>query len=94
MLSRLSQQGKPSEVARIVDRLLALYPSRGAAPDSVQEDWTRFLAKEPIASIWATYERYAVKPGQWAPSLGDFLQAVQRHSATIDRVKLSLQMEK
>lgn len=81
-------------MARIIDRLLAIYPSRGEAPVSVQEDWTRVLQDEPIASVWATYDRYIRKPGQWAPSLGDFLNAVQRHAATIDRVKLSLSMEK
>lgn len=90
MLSQLARQGRPSDVARIIDRLLALYPSRGEAPASVQEDWTRFLADQPIASIWATYERVAQSPGQWPPSLGDFLAKVKSHASTIDRVRLSL----
>lgn len=93
-LNQLSQPGKLSDVARIIDRLLSLYPSRGEAPESVQEDWVRVLAEEPIASIWAAYEKFIRRPGQWAPSLGDFLSEVQRHAGTVNRVRLSLTVGK
>jgi len=81
-------------VARIIDRLLSLYPSRGEAPESVQADWVRVLAEEPIASIWAAYEKFIRRRGQWAPSLVDFLSEVQRLAGTVNRVRLSLTVGK
>lgn len=90
-LSQLAQRGKPSDIARIIDRLLALYPSQGAAPQSVKEDWVRVLKDQPIASVWEAYERTIRKPGQWAPSLGDFLRKVEQHAHSVNTVMIALQ---
>lgn len=92
-LRQLSRPGEAIEVLAIVQRLLALYPSKGGRPDSVAEDWVRVLMEHPLASIWASYEKHIRKPGQWAPSLGDFLQSVQLHARTVNSVRASLQKE-
>ena len=92
-LRQLSQTGEPLEVLAIVKRLLAMYPSKGDRPDSVAEDWVRVLMEHPVGSIWAAYEKHIRRPGQWAPSLGDFLQSVRLHAGTVNSVRLSLQKE-
>jgi len=80
------------DVLAIVQRLLAIWPARDRK-DSVAEDWVRVLSEEPLASVWAAYEKHIRMPGQWAPSLGDFRVSVQRHAGTVDRVILSLTKE-
>lgn len=92
-LQQLSALGDPMDITRIIQRLLALYPSKGERPDSVAEDWVRVLMEEPLASIWAAYEKQIRKPGQWAPSLGDFLQSVRVHARTVNSVRKSLEKE-
>ena len=96
-LSTLSSLGQPGEVMgvlMVVRRLLAMYPTqRGDQPDSVAEDWVRVLKEEPIASIWAAYEKTIRTPGQFAPSLGDFLQSVRDHAGMVRRLKLSVMGE-
>lgn len=92
-LRQLSALGDPLDITRIIQRLLALYPTKGDRPDSVAEDWVRVLMEEPLASIWAAYEKHIRKPGQWAPSLGDFLQSVRLHARTVNSVRQSLQKE-
>lgn len=90
-LRPLASPGDVEQVAKIVERLLALYPGKGAnVADSVAEDWVRHLQKEPLASIWAAYEKTIVKPGTFAPSLGDFLARVQSHSNMVNRLRISL----
>lgn len=93
-LRQLSAVGDPMDITRIIQRMLALYPSKGDRPDSVAEDWVRVLMEFPLASIWAAYEKHIRQPGQWAPSLGDFLQSVRLHAGTVNSVRLSLQKER
>ena len=94
-LSSLGQRGEPMGVLMIVKRLLAMYPTqRGEQPDSVAEDWVRVLQEYPIASVWAAYEKTIRKPGQFAPSLGDFLQTVRDHAAMVSRIRLSVMGER
>lgn len=81
-------------VSRIVERMMALYPSRKDVPDTVPEDWVRVLMEYPIASVWAAYEKTIRKPGQFAPSLGDFLQTVRDHAAMVSRIRLSVMGER
>lgn len=77
----------------IVKRLLAMYPQPKEMAGTVAEDWVRVLAEQPIASIWAAYEKTIRKPGQFAPSLGDFLQSVCDHASMVRRLKLSIMGE-
>lgn len=79
MLRPLVSPGDAVQVLRIIQRLLALYPSK-ERPDSVAEDWVRVLKDQPLASIWAVYERTIRKPGQFAPSIGDFFTEVRSHA--------------
>ncbi|MBA4225690.1 MAG: hypothetical protein C0456_03585 [Hyphomonas sp.] len=92
MLNSLLSPGTPSEVLTIVKRLLAHYPGYNAdKPDSVAHDWVRMLRDQPSASIWACYERTICRRGQFAPSLGDFLQDVITHAAGVRMVKAAVE---
>ena len=82
-LAPLASLGDRMQVLRIVQRMLALYPSK-ERPDSVAEDWVRVLQDQPLASIWAVYERTIRQPGQFAPSIGDFFSEVKTHAETVD----------
>lgn len=86
----LASLGEPVQVLRIVQRLLALYPGK-TLPDSVAEDWVRVLKEQPLASIWAIYERTIRQPGAFAPSVGDFYSAVKTHAETVSWVVKSLE---
>jgi len=90
MLKPLVSPGEPVQVSKIVQRLLAVYPGKGDQPDSVAEDWVRILKDEPLASIWAAYEKTIRRPGTFAPSPGDFLAEVQKHAAMVNRLRLSI----
>lgn len=89
-LKPLVLPGEPRQVSKIVQRLLALYPGKGDQPDSVAEDWVRILKDEPLASIWAAYEKVIRRPGTFAPSPGDFLAEVRMHSSMVNRLRLSI----
>ena len=89
-LRPLASLGEPVQVLRIVQRLLALYPGK-TLPDSVAEDWVRVLKDQPLASIWAIYERTIRQPGAFAPSVGDFYSAVKTHAETVQWVVKSLE---
>lgn len=93
-LNGLSRQGEIGSVAMIVKRLLAMYPQPKEMASTVAEDWVRVLAEQPLASIWAAYEKTIRKPGQFAPSLGDFLQTVRDHAAMVSRIRLSVMGER
>lgn len=93
-LNPLTLPGEPMQIATIIERLLAVYPSKGDLADSVVEDWVRVLSDQPLASVWEAYERHIRRPGQWAPSIGDFLQTVKSHAASVARVRLSLKGER
>ncbi len=82
-LRPLASLGEPVQVLRIVQRLLALYPGK-TLPDSVAEDWVRVLKDQPLASIWAVYERTIRQPGSFAPSVGDFYSEVKAHAETVE----------
>lgn len=82
ILNRLRAKGEPAAIARIVARLMALYPLQGERPDSVVEDWVRKLQRFPLASIWVAYDRLIENPGRFAPSLGDFICQVKLHAKT------------
>lgn len=88
-LAPLGSTGEPVQVLRIVQRMLALYPSKDR-PDSVAEDWVRVLKELPLASIWAIYERTIRKPGAFAPSIGDFYSEAKTHAETVEWVRRSL----
>ena len=89
-LKPLVLPGEPRQVSKIVQRLLALYPGKGDQPDSVAEDWVRILKDEPLASIWAAYEKIIRRPGAFAPSPGDFLAEVRLHASMVNRLRLSI----
>jgi hypothetical protein len=57
---------------------------------SVAEDWVRKLLELPLASVWEAYDKLIEQPGQFAPSLGDFLQRVKAHTETLRRLRLEL----
>lgn len=82
-LAPLASLGDRMQVLRLVQRMLALYPSK-ERPDSVAEDWVRVLQDQPLASIWAVYERTIRQPGAFAPSIGDFYSEVKTHAETVD----------
>ena len=88
-LRPLGSLGEPVQVLRIVQRLLALYPGK-TLPDSVAEDWVRVLSDQPLASIWAIYERTIRQPGAFAPSVGDFYSEVKAHAETVEWVRRSI----
>ena len=88
-LAPLASLGDRMQVLRIVQRMLALYPSK-ERPDSVAEDWVRVLQDQPLASIWAVYERTIRQPGQFAPSIGDFFTEVKNHAETVEWVRKSV----
>lgn len=88
-LAPLASLGDRMQVLRIVQRMLALYPSK-ERPDSVAEDWVRVLEDQPLASIWAVYERTIRQPGQFAPSIGDFFTEVKTHAETVEWVRNSV----
>lgn len=91
-LSSLLCPGTPSEVLSIVKRLLAHFPGYNAdKPDSVAHDWVRMLRDQPAASIWACYERAICRRGQFAPSLGDFLQDVACHADGIRNLRRAVE---
>jgi hypothetical protein len=89
-LRPLESCGDPMQVLRIVQRLLALYPGK-TLPDSVAEDWVRVLKDQPLASVWAVYERTIRKPGSFAPSIGDFYSEVKNHADTVRWIRKSVQ---
>lgn len=91
-LAPLGSTGEPVQVLRIVQRMLALYPSKDR-PDSVAEDWVRVLKDLPLASIWAIYERTIRKPGAFAPSVGDFYSEVKQHAETVEWVRRAVAIE-
>jgi hypothetical protein len=51
----------------------------------------RVLKDQPLASIWAIYERTIRQPGAFAPSVGDFYSAVKTHAETVQWVVKSLE---
>lgn len=81
------------QVLRIVQRLLALYPGK-TLPDSVAEDWVRVLKDQPLASIWAVYERTIRRAGSFAPSVGDFYSEVKTHADTVQWLCRSIEGQK
>lgn len=89
-LNQLLATGKPDEVARIVGRLLALYPDTRERPDSVVEDWLRKLLPLPLACIWTAYDAVIERPGKFAPSLGDFIGIVKQHMRRVELIKFSI----
>ena len=88
-LAPLASLGDRVQVLRIVQRMLALYPSK-ERPDSVAEDWVRVLEDQPLASIWAIYERTIRQRGQFAPSVGDFFSEVKAHAETVEWLRKSI----
>lgn len=83
-LRQLMVLGEPRQVLEIIQRLLAMYPRYREAPDSVAEDWIRHLVAQPLASIWACYDRRISSPGRNAPTLGDFLVEVKNHARLVE----------
>ena len=77
MLNSCWSRGNASETLTIIRRLLAHYPGYNVErPDSVAEDWVQELIDRPVLCIWIAYKKTICSKGQFAPTLGTFLDTV------------------
>lgn len=89
-LNQLAALGEPRRVAEIIQRLFDLYP-QATVKANVAEDWVRVLAEEHLGAIWMAYDHAIRQPGNWTPSLGDFLQEVRVQSRIIANKRRAIQ---
>jgi len=90
-LKQLQAVGSSADYARIIQRLVNLYPMAGDSPKSVVEDWVRKCQDFPLASVWCAYDAMIEEPGRFRPSLGDFLVKVKLHANGIESIKQSIE---
>lgn len=92
LLRRLEANGTPTEMGRVIERMLRIYyPPGKDIPESVKEDWLYVLADQPLASIYECYQRQIRSPAEWAPKPGQFLQSVHSHARNVQRIREKLE---
>ena len=76
--------GTSGDVSDILKRLFAVMPKAKSDSAMFAETWLAMLHNQPLASIYAAFLHFVRDPKrQFAPTVGEFLEVVEQHAATV-----------